>query len=70
MALRRFDAERQSHNLAAVTANISFSLYAMLKVAVRETTFSPGQIKHDGQSATLTELIRVSQPMCSDFGEC
>lgn len=60
IALGRYDAERQAHKLAAVTVNVAYSLYALLKVAVRETTFDAGQLKHEGQSNNLAELLRVS----------
>jgi HEAT repeat-containing protein 5 len=54
--------QRDPARKIAMSVNIATALLGALKVAVRETTLSPGNIRSDAVEVLIKDLLRVSRP--------
>jgi hypothetical protein len=52
--------QRDPARKAAMSVNIATALFLALKVAVRETSLPPGDLRTDGVAKATRELLRVS----------
>jgi hypothetical protein len=52
--------QRDPARKAAMSVNIAAALFSALKVAVRETSLVPGDVKSEGVEKAMRELLRVS----------